>query len=117
MTRLRWLTQDALLRCDHVMGIVKITPGQNLVSIAGRAVLVAHDPVGKAIAGCPNAALPARPCLTTLPVREGYSDFITVQGKAVCLDTLTGRTDGTPPGVVDYTVARPGQEVVSERVE
>jgi hypothetical protein len=117
MTRLKWLTEDARLQCDHVMGRVQIAPSQDLVTIAGRAVLVAPDPLSKGIIGCPNAALPARPCLTTLAVRKGYSDFITVEGKSVCLDTVTGRTDGTPPGVVDYTVSRPGQEMVSERVD
>ena len=37
---MKWLTQDALLRCDHVMGIVQIVPTQKLVTIESRAVLV-----------------------------------------------------------------------------
>lgn len=111
---MKWLTEDALLRCDHVMGIVKIAPSQTLVTIEGRQVLVANDPEGKQIAGCPNAAPPMRPCLNTLAVREGYSGLLRIEDRAICLDTVTGRTDGTPPGVVDYTVAKPGQELVDE---
>jgi hypothetical protein len=111
---MKWLTEDALLRCDHIKGIVKIAPSQNLVTIEGQAVLVATDPAGKVIAGCPNAALPSRPCLNTLAVRSGYSELLRIEERAVCLDTITGRTDGTPPGVVDYTVARPGQTLVAQ---
>jgi hypothetical protein len=111
---MKWITQDALVRCDHVMGIVQIVPSQNWVTIESRAVLVAKDPEGRPIAGCPNAAPPMRPCLTTLVVREGYSDLLRIDGRAVCLDTITGRTDGSPPGVVDYTVASPGQILVTE---
>jgi hypothetical protein len=55
-----------------------------------------------------------RPCLTTLAVNKGYSDLLRIDGRAVCLDTVTGRTDGTPPGVVDYVVATPGQPFVGE---
>ena len=111
---MKWLTQDALLRCDHVMGIVQIVPSQKLVTIEGRAVLVAKDPEGRPIAGCPNAAPPMYPCTMTLPVIKGYSDLLRIDGRAICLDTVTGRTNGNPPGVVDYTVAQPGQILVTE---
>jgi hypothetical protein len=32
----------------------------------------------------------------------------------VCLDTVTGLTDGTPPGIVTYKVRHAGQALVSE---
>ena len=50
----------------------------------------------------------------TLQVTEGYSDFIHIEGRAVCLDTVTGLTDGTPPGTVRYVVQHPGQTFVTE---
>jgi hypothetical protein len=112
---MKWLTEDALLHCDHSLGIVQIAPSQDLVRISGRAVLVFPDPVGKPIVGCPNSAIPSHPCLTTLVVSAGYSDLIRIEGRAVCLDKITGWTDGTPPGVVTYTVANPGQDLVDER--
>jgi hypothetical protein len=111
---MKWLTQDAVLRCDHVLGIVQLVHSQSWVTIESRAVLVATDPEGRSIAGCPNAAPPMYPCTMTLPVIKGYSDLLRIDGKTICLDTVTGRTNGNPPGVVDYTVASPGQIFVAE---
>jgi hypothetical protein len=45
-------------------------------------------------------------------VRSGYSSFIQIDGKAVCLDSVVGNTDGTPPMSVDYVVNDPGQHFV-----
>jgi hypothetical protein len=47
-------------------------------------------------------------------VQEGYSEYIRVENCRVCLDTITGLTDGTPPGKVMYVVRDAGQEFVSE---
>jgi hypothetical protein len=52
--------------------------------------------------------------VTTLPVKSGYSDFVRIDGKRICLDTVTGLTDGTPPGTVEYKVRSAGQDFVSE---
>ena len=111
-----WLTEDAVLVCKHEMGVVKIIPTQTLVTVGGRKVLVDNDPEAKTIGGCPNTnpAAGMRPCLNTLKVQQGYSDFLRVDGRSVCLDTVTGLTDGTPPGVVKYIVRSAGQEFVSE---
>ncbi|MGR9115880.1 MAG: hypothetical protein ACU85E_08955 [Gammaproteobacteria bacterium] len=109
------LTEDAVLVCDHETGIVAIAASQNLVTINGRAVLVGNDPEGRPISGCPNTGAMIKPCTSTLKVKNGYSDFVHIEGRAVCLDTVTGLTDGTPPGVVDYKVRRPGQDWVEQR--
>ena len=87
---------------------------QRLVTIHRRAVLVETDPEGRPIAGCPNISGVMKPCLQTWAVRTGYSDLLRVEGRRACLDTVTGLTDGTPPGTVDYVVRRPGHELVSE---
>lgn len=112
---MKFLTEDAVLVCDHENGIVAIAASQAWLTIAGRAVLVDSDPEGRPIAGCPNTGAMIKPCTSTLKVKKGYSDFIRVDGKAVCLDTVTGLTDGTPPGVVDYKVRRPGQDWVDQQ--
>jgi hypothetical protein len=39
---------------------------------------------------------------------------VRIDGCAVCLDTVTGLTDGTPPGIVTYKVRSPGQTLVTE---
>lgn len=106
------LTQNALIVCDHVVGAVAIIATQYLVRIEGRQILVEKDPEGRPILGCPNIGATIKPCTTTLPVREGYSDFVSIEGRRVCLDTVTGLTDGTPPASVNYTVRIPGQNLV-----
>jgi hypothetical protein len=108
------LTEDAGLFCKHGPGKVSILATQELVTVKGRKVLVEPDPVGRPIAGCPSV-VPFKPCLTTLMVQKGYSQFIRVENRRLCLDTVTGFTDGTPPGVVMYVVRFAGQEFVSEK--
>jgi hypothetical protein len=107
-----WLTEDAVLTCDHDLGRVSISAGQNLVTVNGRSALVATDPERRPIAGCPNIGATIKPCTLTLAVQQGYSEFVTIGGRRVCLDSVTGLTDGTPPGVVPYRVRRPGQDLV-----
>ncbi len=103
-----------MLVCDHILGTVRNQPTQTLVTIEKRQVLVETDPEGRPIVACPNVGATIKPCQLTLKVKQGYSDLIRVDGKRVCLDTVTGLTDGTPPGTVDYKVQSPGQDLVSE---
>lgn len=111
---MRLLTEDALLVCRHELGTVDIKATQDLVTIAGRRVLVDDNPENRRITKCPNVGPTIKPCQLTLKVKQGYSDLVRIAGKAVCLDTVTGLTDGTPPGTVEYHVRGPGQEWVSE---
>ena len=109
-----WLTEDAVLVCTHEMGRVSIEATQALVTITGRRVLVHPNPEGRRISGCPNVVPPMRACVTTLVVREGYSPFVRIEGETLCLDSVRGLTDGTPPGFVEYKVRHAGQDLVSE---
>lgn len=109
-----WLTEDARLVCKHELGIVDIARSQSWVTVQGRAVLVDDDPEGRSIAGCPNIGATIKPCTTTLRVQRGYSDLLRIDEKRVCLDTVLGLTDGTPPGVVEYKVRHAGQDLVDE---
>lgn len=106
------LTEDALLKCAH-LGVVKNTTSQEFVTVEDRLVLVEPDPASRSIVGCPNVGPTIKPCTNTLPVRGGYSIFVRIAGHAICLDTVWGLTDGTPPGAVKYQVASPGQEILS----
>lgn len=109
------LTINAVLICAHVPpGKVVNVASQSLVTVEGKAVLVRADPESKPILGCPNARPGIKPCTLTLPVEKGYSTLMRIDGRQVCLDTVTGLTDGTPPGTVKYTVNNPGQTLVSE---
>jgi len=109
----RVLTEDALLTCAHPGGVVSIAPTQELVTIAGRRMLVEPNPEGRRISGCTNAAPPMKPCTKTLPVTNGYSTFVRIGGHRVCLDTVTGLTDGMMAGTVKYVVRKPGQQFVA----
>jgi len=113
---MRVLTEDALLLCEHG-GPVKLTERQSWVTIHKRRVLVENDPESRSISGCPNVNpfLGLKPCTTTLPVTQGYSSFLRIDGHRMCLDTVTGLTDGTPQGAVKYTVKNPGQTLVESK--
>ena len=109
-----FITEDAVVVCQHELGHVQNVPSQNWVTVAKRRVLVEIDPEGRTIKGCPNMGVGIRPCLTTLKVTSGYSNLIRIGGKRLCLDTVTGLTDGTPPGLVKYKVNNAGQPFVLE---
>jgi len=108
-----WLTEDARFACDHG-GKINNKTSQTLVRINDRIVMVATDPQGRSISGCPNTApmMGMKPCLNTLIVKTGYSTFIRIDGKTVCLSSVQGLTDGTPPGTVNYKVQRAGQNLL-----
>jgi len=108
------MTLLAAVNCDHQSGIVANLASQKWVTVEGVPVLVATDPEGRPIAGCPNLnpITGQKPCLTTLKVQRGYSALSKIGGKKVCLQTVTGFTDGTPPGVFKYSVRAPGQAFV-----
>lgn len=108
------LTEDAKLVCKHETGLVQLRTDQNLVRINGRRVLVDSDPERKRIAGCPNLGATIKPCMLTLKATAGYSAFVRIDGQDVCLDTVTGLTDGTPPATVKYVVRYAGQTLVTE---
>jgi hypothetical protein len=108
------LTQDAHLVCKHENGAVQIVASQKLVTINRRKILVASDPEGRTINGCPMYGPTIKPCTTTLAVQQGYSTLLRIQSHRVCLDTVSGLTDGTPPGTVLYEVRQAGQGFVKE---
>lgn len=109
-----WLTEKAVLNCPHQSGIVEIVTSQSLVRVDSMLVLVEPDPVSRKIDGCPWSGPGLKPCLQTEAVKEGYSPLITIDGKRVCLDTVTGNTNAFPPKSFSYTVRDPGQKLVAQ---
>ena len=109
-----WLTATADVRCTHRLGKAPQQASQDWVRVAGAAVLVAPDPVGRSIGGCPNIGVAIKPCTTTLAIQTGESGFIRIGNRPVIRADLTGFTDGTPPGAVKYEVLAAGQDVVAE---
>ena len=110
---MRVMTEDAIVVCTHQLGRVERKPSQGLVRVDGRRILVDDDPVGRSIRMCPNYGVTVKPCNNTLAVTVGYSALVRIDGQRVCLDTIRGLTDGTPPSVVEYEVRDPGQTLLS----
>jgi hypothetical protein len=105
------LVVDAKVRCDHD-GRIENRPSQQWTTIEQVPVLVDDDPEGREINACPNRGANIRRCTKTLRVEKGYSIFVRIDGKAIVLASLEGKTDGTPPGFVHYRVRNPGQTFV-----
>ena len=103
------ITEAGLISCDHATGIVTKLASQRFVSINSALVLVGNDPGNKPIAGCSNIAPTIKPCTMTMAVEEGKSALVFINNKPVCLETVIGGTDGTPPGLTKYRVRVPGQ--------
>jgi hypothetical protein len=108
-----WLTEDAVLKCDHG-GRVDVTATQDFVRIEGRRVLVRPNPERRPISVCTNDLPSAgiRRCLRTQEARAGYSTLVTIADSPVCLDSVLGYTDGSPPRTSNYTVKDPAQAFV-----
>jgi hypothetical protein len=116
------LSANAVLKCVHVNGLVGITTSQDFVTVTEPAAhdrrarqpsrwLIEADPEHRPIVGCPNINVGIYPCTVTYRVREGYSSFVRIGGRAICLDSVTGLTNGSP-GVFEYRVAAAGQGFV-----
>jgi hypothetical protein len=115
------LTFNAVVKCSHD-ALVTNKYSQDWLTISepsaevDRArkptpILIEPDPESCAITRCPMINVGILPCLLTLHVRAGYSTFLTVGGKPVCLKSLIGLTNGSP-GVQEYTVRNAGQNFV-----
>ncbi|HEY7199040.1 MAG TPA: hypothetical protein VIC57_02455 [Candidatus Dormibacteraeota bacterium] len=110
---MRVLTERALIVCDHELGRVHQAVRQSLVRVDGERMLVDDDPERRPIRGCPNTnpLVGILPCRHTLRVQAGYSDLLRIDGHRICLDPVTGRTDGVP-AIFHYLVRDPGQRLV-----
>lgn len=108
---MEWLRLDSVVKCEHD-GRVANEASQSWVTVGGVPVLVEADPEGRSIAACPNYGPVVKPCAKTLKVRVGYSALVRVDGKPAVLSNLDGLTDGTPPGLVHYTLRDARQRFV-----
>ena len=111
---MRWLTDRAHLACKHSpTSRVAIRAGQSWVAIEKRRVLIRPDPENRPISGCTVVPAPGIfPCSATLSVQQGYSSWIRIDGRPVCLDTVIGFTVANPQ--TQYEVRNPGQLLVRE---
>lgn len=110
------LTKEAYFLCPHG-GRSNPAARQGFVRIDDSPVLVRGDPVGRKISDCPNIIPPSgiKPCTQTLRVLKGHSAFMSIEGRPICISSVEGFTNGTPPGAHLYKVHRSGQTWVREQ--
>ena len=105
------VTSDATIMCVHG-GQVTLIPKQTQVTIQGGAILCEPDLVGAPIVGCAQPPSPSTvPCTVVVATLPGSTSLkVVVGGKPAYVATLTGLTNGVPPGTL--IVANPGQTTV-----
>jgi hypothetical protein len=104
------VTTNARIICAHG-GQVQLVPKQQKVLIEGGFVLCEPDLVGSPIVGCPQAGPGIKPCTAIVSTIPGSTSPTTsVDGRPVYVQTLSGLTDGVPPGTI--ICVSPGQAVV-----
>jgi hypothetical protein len=105
------VTSNATILCAHG-GRVTLIPRQAQVLAGGAPALCEPDLVGAPIAGCAQPASPStKPCTMVASTFPGSTSLkVMAGGRPVYVATLTGLTDGVPPGAI--MVVDPGQVAV-----
>lgn len=105
------VTSNATVMCVHG-GQVLLIPSQTQVTIQGGAVMCEPDLMGAVIVGCAQPPSPgSAPCTAVVSTLPGSSSLtVSVGGCPAYVATLSGITDGVPPGAI--MVADPGQTSV-----
>lgn len=103
-------TNDTII-CIHG-GTVLLTPKQAVVTASGGAVLRETDLIGAPIVGCAQPpSISSKPCTTVISTLPGGSaPTVIVGGLPAHVSTLSGITDGVPPGTI--SVVAPGAPTV-----
>lgn len=106
------VTTNARIVCSHG-GQVTLIPKNPTVTAGGAPVVRETDLVGAPIVGCAQApSTNTKPCtmvVSTLP--GGSAPLVAAGGMPVHIDSLSGVTDGVPPGTISVVSA--GQATVS----
>jgi len=105
------VTTNATIVCAHG-GQGMLVPKQTQGQIQGGAILCEGDLSGAPIVGCAQPPTPStKPCTTVASTLPGSAaPTVMVAGRPVLLATLSGITDGVPPGTI--MVVQPGQTTV-----
>lgn len=108
------LVAESVVKCAHG-GIVGIKPSQNLVFIEEVPMLVEPDLVDRPISACPHTSGATPPCLVTVSVEEGptYASFVRIEGRRLCKDSLSGKTDWSKLSLVPFNATDARQTLVS----
>lgn len=113
------LTDNGVLRCSHrgpLGGRVNVHVTQHFVRINGGCLHVKNNTVNCSMDSLSCAIIqdPSKglfPCKKTVSAVSGYSRFVSIEGKPICLDSITGNTLSNPAGGT-YSVRNSGQRFV-----
>jgi hypothetical protein len=113
------LTVGSTIQCAH-QGKVVLVASQQSLTVDGQAVLVDGDLANAAISGCATVPAPGPPpttrCLMISSVIGGKSTTLSVGGKAVLLDSISGITNGVLAGTPQtWSVTSAGQTKLTGR--
>ncbi|AIE86497.1 hypothetical protein [Fimbriimonas ginsengisoli] len=91
------LTVNSTVQCAHGAKIALTSDAK--LSVGGAKVLLLAGIQGATVNGCTNPTDPNTSSLTcaTVATATGTATKLTVGGKPVVLDSLSGTTNGTPP--------------------
>ena len=105
------VTTNDTIMCIHG-GTLVLTPKQAVVTASGGAVLRETDLIGAPIVGCTQPpTISSKPCTTVVSALPGGSaPTVLVGGLPAHVSTLSGITDGVPPGTI--SVVAPGAPTV-----
>jgi hypothetical protein len=98
-------TNDTVI-CTHG-GTVVLTPKQGTVTAGGGALLRETDLIGAPIVGCTQPpSISSKPCTTVVSTLPGGSaPAVLVGGLPAHVSTLSGITDGVPPGTISVVAS------------
>jgi hypothetical protein len=105
------VTSNATILCVHG-GKVTLIPKQMQVLAGGGPILCEPDLVGSPIVGCALVPSPStKPCTAVVSTLPGSTSLkVVVGGRPAYVASLSGMTDGVPPGTI--MVVDPGQTTV-----
>ena len=105
------LTTNGTVLCSHG-GRVTLIPRQAQIQATNGQVLCEPDLVGAPIVGCPVApSMSTKPCTTVVSTLPGSTSLkVTVGGRPAYTASVSGITDGVPPGSI--MVVDPGAPTV-----
>jgi hypothetical protein len=105
------INASAQIMCIHG-GQLMLAPKQTKVLVGGAPALGIMDVAATPIVGCPQIGLGIKPCTMLISAIPGVSTSpkVMVMGQPALVQTITGLTDGVPPGTV--ICASPGQMTV-----
>ena len=105
------LTTNGTVLCSHG-GRVTLIPRQAQIQATNGQALCEPDLVGAPIVGCPVApSMSTKPCTTVVLTLPGSTSLkVTVGGRPAYTASVSGITDGVPPGSI--MVVDPGAPTV-----